>query len=250
MNNCRIDDRVRWYQYVTSALDRRNISRTSWDYYGSFGIHTSERGNFNHDVNIDVVRAMGFTPPLQIPRPLEPLSDGFIIFDDYPNHRHVTAGSWGEADFSLYETNSYQGQFAIRWANASQYDAYHFSFDPSSMDFSALVEDGFIEFMMKTNVPVLFDIRFTNVESSTSLPWRMRYTFNNTMTAPNTNWQLIRIPLSMMSEHGAWAVRDSRWHPPRGEFNWQRVNRLEFVAEHDDLTGVEILFDSIRIGKN
>jgi endoglucanase len=59
-------DRINWYEFVTDALERRNIARTSWDYYGGFGIFNDRRrGDFNADLNIDVVRAMGFTPPPQ-----------------------------------------------------------------------------------------------------------------------------------------------------------------------------------------
>jgi len=59
-------DRVNWYKFVTGALERRNIARTSWDYYGGFGIFNSPAGgDFRSDVNIDVVRAMGFFHPQQ-----------------------------------------------------------------------------------------------------------------------------------------------------------------------------------------
>jgi len=61
-------DRVLWYGLVTGLLERRNIARTSWDYYGGFGIFNSPAGgDFRSDVNIDVVRAMGFISPPQRP---------------------------------------------------------------------------------------------------------------------------------------------------------------------------------------
>lgn len=56
------EDRVRWYQVTTKLLEERAIARTSWDYYGSFGIFTTARGgSFDTDLNIDVVKALGFT---------------------------------------------------------------------------------------------------------------------------------------------------------------------------------------------
>ena len=56
-------DRVKWYQFVTSELNKRNISWASWDYFGGFGIFkTLKKGDFNTDLNTDVVSAMGFKP--------------------------------------------------------------------------------------------------------------------------------------------------------------------------------------------
>ncbi|MDR0457043.1 MAG: glycoside hydrolase family 5 protein [Treponema sp.] len=59
------DDRVKWYETVTGMLNQRNIAWASWDYFGGFGIHKTIRDkNFNTDLNIDIVRALGFTPPM------------------------------------------------------------------------------------------------------------------------------------------------------------------------------------------
>jgi len=250
MINSKPQDRVRWYSYVTSALDNRGISRTSWDYYGGFGIFNSEIGDFNHDLNVNVVLALGFTPPAQIPRESVPLSEGFIIYDDYPNHRHVTAGYWGEdTDFSLYDSRAAQGEFAIRWGNASQYNVFAFYLRNTSGDLSALVNDYALEFKAHTDKPASFDVRFVNKESASSIPWRMRYTINEKNLPANGRWNTIKIPLSEMSEHGAWVNAKQQWVGPKGEFSWKNVSQLEFVSEHSDLKGISILFDDIRIVK-
>lgn len=66
MNQSPAEDRVKWYEFISGELDKRNIARTSWDYFGGFGIFkTPFGGDFNADLNVDVVRAMGFTPPPQ-----------------------------------------------------------------------------------------------------------------------------------------------------------------------------------------
>jgi endoglucanase len=251
MINSHQEDRVRWYEFVSGALDARNISRTSWDYYGGFGIFNSERGNFNHDLNTDIVSAMGFTPPPQIPRKKEALNTGFIIFDDYPNNRHVFAGYWGEnVDFSLYDPNPAQGEFAIRWGNAKQYDVFYFAFDNASSDFSFLVKDEYVlEFKARSEKLVHFDVRFVNKESSSSIPWRMRYVINENILPPDGRWHTIRLPLSQMTEHGAWVNAKQQWLSPEGEFSWNDIHRLEFVSEYTNLTDHQIWFDDIKITK-
>ena len=242
-------DRVTWYKFTADALDRRNISRTSWDYYGGFGVFNSGMGSFTHDLNTEVVRAMGFTPPPQTHLSEQPQNTGFVIFDDFPNHKYVTVDHWGEnSEFSLYDNNSAAGDFAIVWGNASQYNAFYFLFAGNSGDFSSLAQEGyFLEFRARTERPARFDVRFLNGESSTSIPWRMRYAIDEKILPPDGRWHTIRIPLANMSEHGAWASASRKWLEPKNQFSWAHIDRLEFVAEYSDLTGIRIWFDEIKI---
>jgi len=251
MINSDPEDRVRWYAFVSGALDRRNISRTSWDYYGGFGVFNSDRGDFNYDLNTEVVSAMGFTAPEQIRRSLEPLNTGFVIFDDYPNQRYATVGYWSENDstFSLYNNNSARGEFAIIWGNVNQYNTFWFSFDNDG-NFSSLVSEGYcLDFLARAQKPVKFDVRFVNYENEQSVPWRMRYTIDENILPPDGNWHVIRIPLANMSEHGAWVNATQRWIDPRGEFSWKNVKQLEFVCEHTDMKNLYVEFDDIKISK-
>jgi endoglucanase len=245
------EDRVRWYEIVSAALDRRNISRTSWDYYGGFGVfNTTGAGDFFSDLNTDVVRAMGFNPPVQPPRPNVPLDAGFVIFDDYPNREYVTAGFWGEsAGFSMYEINTARGEFAIRWENADQYNIFWFSFDRNG-DLSRLASSEYsLEFAARTEKPVTFDVRFVNEESVSSIPWRMRYTIDEKILPPDGKWHVIRIPLAGMREQGAWINASQKWQGPEGKFSWKKVTQLEFAAEHASLKGLCVWFDDIKIVK-
>jgi endoglucanase len=246
LSNSRHEDRVRWYEFTTDALDRRNISRTSWDYFGGFGIFNSNGfGDVNYDLNIGVVKAMGFNPPEQKIRVKEPVRSGFTIFDDYPNRQFVTAGHWGDTVFSMFDRNAAEGEFAIRWGNVDQYNMFWFGF--YNNDFSILAAQGyFLEFKARAEKPVNFDVRFVNPETASSTPWRIRYTINQNVLPPDGKWHTIRVPLSEMQEHGAWINATSRWVGPKGEFTWSNVNQLEFVAEHGNIRD-NIWFDSIKI---
>jgi len=242
------DDRVLWYEFAAKALDKRKISRASWDYYGGFGIFDIEgMADFYTDLNVGVVLALGFTPPPQIPRPAQQLKSGFTLFDDYPS-REIYAGFWGDddADFSFYETNAAEGEFAIRWNNSGRYNVFFFSFRNNG-DFSELAKSGFVEFLACTDKPVSFDVRFVNPENQSSIPWRMSYTIDEKTLIPDGRWHTIRIPLNEMKDQGAWVNSDQKWHNPRGEFSWHNVERLEFAAEHIEMKGYSILFDSIKI---
>jgi endoglucanase len=242
-------DRVVWYEIVAAALDRRNISRTSWDYYGGFGVFRDETGDFNSDLNTEVVGAMGFTPPPQTPRSSQPLDAGFVIYGDYPG-REFSVWYWGEdTDFSLYDTAAAQGEFAVRWGNADRYNIFCFGFTRNG-NLSGLFSDGYsLEFRARAEKPVSFDVRFLNPESASSIPWRMRYSVNESVLPPDGRWRTIRIPLNQMQEHGAWIGARSEWITPRGEFSWANIKQLEFVAEDADLKGKTVWFDEIKIVK-
>lgn len=66
-------EREYWYRTITSLLEERGISRTSWDYYGSFGVFTidwgameskgSRKPEFPEDVNQGIIEAMGLHMP-------------------------------------------------------------------------------------------------------------------------------------------------------------------------------------------
>jgi len=235
------EDRARWYQIVAEALDSRNISRTGWDYLGfaGFGVFDVVGGDFNRDLTVEVVRALGFTPPPQTPR--QPLNAGFTFYDDYPNRR-LSIDNWGDADFSLYDTNNAQGIYSIRWGNADRYNAFAFTFNRIE-DFTRLVSEGYsIEFKARATRPVNFDIYFFNSENP--IPWRMRYTVN--LTSGNI-WQTIRVPLRNMQEQGAWVEATQQWLTPRGEFSWANVRQLVFNAEHSDLKGITVWIDDVKI---
>jgi len=243
-------DRVIWYEIITGMLERRKIARTSWDYFGGFGIFNSQTGgDFTVDVNVDVVRAMGFIPPPQRARVQKPISSGFTIYGDYPSH-DFSIGYWGEDSvFSMYDTNAAEGEYAIRWGNTSQYDIFWIAFDRNG-DFSNLVTEGYcLEFRARTEKPVKFDIRFVNPENAASIPWRMRYSINEKNLPPDGKWHIIRIPLADMSEHGAWINATQAWLGPQGKFAWNNVRQMEFVSEEGNMKNCYIWFDSIKIVK-
>lgn len=249
MVNSQNTDRVRWYEFVTAALDRRNISRTSWDYFGGFGIFKTESGNFEYDLNIDVVKALGFTPPAQKVRVVEPLKTGFVFYDDYPG-RQFFISYWGEnTNFSLYDTNAADGEFAIRWGNTERYNVFRFDF-PYNEDLSELVADYYLEFKARTTYHISFDVRFVNPEAINSIPWRMRHTIDASLLPPDGKWHTIRIPLKDMTEHGAWVSASQSWISPEGKFSWKHIKHFEFVAEHGDLLGRTVYFDSIKVTRS
>jgi len=67
MAYAKLEERLNWYTIVTKLLEERNIARTSWDYYGGFGVFKDFRPDFlpkfPQDLNKDIVKALGLKIP-------------------------------------------------------------------------------------------------------------------------------------------------------------------------------------------
>lgn len=64
--NCKDTDRVNWYNEVRKYLELNGIPWTIWDYQGGFGLFKKgSKEQFNSDLNIPMVHALGLTVPVQ-----------------------------------------------------------------------------------------------------------------------------------------------------------------------------------------
>jgi len=243
MPNSLPEDRVRWYQTVTQLLVERGIARTSWDYYGGFGLFKTDRGgSINGDLNVGVVKALGFSPPRQ--KPQKPFRGAFTLFDYYPLFPAGRVIYWG-CDVNLYHEDA--GKYVISWGNAEQYAAFFFNFK-QTIDWEYVSSRGYaVTMRVKTDKPARFDVRFIDREDD-GIPWRMNTTVS---VEADGEWHTLRIPLASMKEQGAWISATREWlspvGSPQGQFSWARVDSLAFVVEEGDLYGVTILFDAIKI---
>ena len=59
------EDRINWYRLKAKWLDERNITRISWGYRDAFGIfnNKSYTARFPEDLNIEIIKAMGYEVP-------------------------------------------------------------------------------------------------------------------------------------------------------------------------------------------
>ncbi|MDR0910367.1 MAG: glycoside hydrolase family 5 protein [Spirochaetaceae bacterium] len=241
MKNSQDEDRVRWYKTVSGLLDERRIVRTNWDYFGGFGLFKTEAGgDFYTDLNLGVVRALGFTPPTQ--RPLKPIDSAFSIFDDSAANG-ITTNSW-DCSVDYFSTPAADGKYALKWGKANQYGALTFTFT-RPVSWNALQEQGYaLSFKAKAAETTQFDIRFVDAEDADGSPWRLRAT----ISLPGGDWQTFKIPLASMNEHGAWLNATQEWLNPEGKFSWDRVESLQIDAESGPIPGF-IELDSLEITK-
>lgn len=247
--NSKQEDRVYWYEEVREYLEEQNIAWTMWDYHGGFGLFNAGGNDlFEHDVNTDLVAALGLNVPTQTAYEIKPDTVGFSIYSDYIGE-NIFEASYNQGEIDFYNTNlPHDDSYSLFWTNAKQYNNIGFDFKPDK-DLSYLVASDFaLDFYVKGDTPgTTFDIRFIDTKTiiPNDHPWRMGITLsdNNLVVWDNT-WQHVHIPLRDFMELGAW---DDGWFNPIGAFDWSAVDRLEIVAEQAALEGTELWFDNIQL---
>lgn len=246
--NSNNEDRVRWYDVVRRYLEEKGIAWTIWDYHGGFGLFETDGNDlFEHDLNVPLLQALGFNTPLQSEFVLRPDSIGFPIYSDFIENQ-VFESSYSDGTLDFYATEQPQnGERAIFWTNAKQYNAIGFDFKPNK-DLSYLLNNNYVlEFWVRGNTTgAKFDVRFIDTKTSTpnDRPWRMNITIDETRAKWDNQWHQVRIPLQNFTEQGAW---DNGWYTPQGKFDWKAIDRMEIVSEHGALQNVKFWFDQIRV---
>jgi endoglucanase len=245
--NSQSDDRVRWYELVSEYLSENDIAWTMWDYHGGFGVfESSSTGQFEHDLNLELLEAVGFEQVAQRPYVRKADSTGLLIYDDYTG-TDIEAAAWTSGTMDFFDDSQpRQDRYAIHWSNALAYDALSFDFQPDR-DFTYLENSGYLlSFYARSDqAGRSFDVRFVDSQTDTpgDKPWRNRVTITDAELPKDGRWHLVQLPLANFTEHGAW---DGQWHNPIGAFNWAAIDRLEFVAEQGALPG-NLQLDQIEI---
>jgi endoglucanase len=241
-------DRVYWYEMVRKYLEQYNMSWTTWDYQGGFGLFENYSNElFNHDLNAPLLTALGFNVPPQTDYVKKPDTTQFDIYSDFVGE-NIKDASYTNGILNFYESeNPSDGQFCIYWNGAQRHGAISFDFMPNK-DLSVLKNEGYVfNFMIKGNIPFTsFDIRFIDSKTSSSdHPWRIGVKINQSKITLSNEWQNLQIPLNNFYEFGSWD--NNTWYNPMGLFDWNDIDRFEIVTEDSSLIFSKLWFDEIKI---
>lgn len=231
-----------WYKTVGSALAEYDIPFTVWDYAGPFGLfEKNSKAEFPYDLSEEIVTGCGFVmPKITGTRPEKKLSLPLTIFDDCSGKK-MFCWSDSHLDTSYVDNDN----ICIKAENLGQYEGVQWAFEKS--DFSGVnLSETFVELnVMFTQKNQVLELRLIDSEEEKQIPWRMSF-FLDAKKYELNKWQKVRIPLSSMSETGAWISEKNQWCPARNEFDWARISLLRICAEQEPVPG-KILIDEIKI---
>lgn len=240
------EDRCAYYKVVREYFEANNIAWTMWDYHNSFGLYVRNTNNFNSDLNVPLLEALGFTVPASYGG------------DDYDEHALLFYGdevgsnsfaNWASTVNPAYTTSTYKGAKAISWKPTATYGSMTFEVWPVwDMGYQA-GNNYYLQFAVKSADDVRFMVRFVDYIEGEAL-WRVASTVRpyENDEANIGNWKLIRVPLSGMAE--AWAELNGQWFEPAGNFKWSDINKLEITIEDfEDMVNKQVFLDEIEIVK-
>jgi endoglucanase len=240
------EDRVEYYSLVRSYMEEKNIPWTMWDYHGGFGIFEEGGHNlFEHDLNVALLEALGMNVPDQTPYVKQPESIGFPLYTDQIGPQILESSS-GDSKISYYSQDSpNNGNYCIRWEDGARYQHIGLDLQPNK-DLSQLYAQNYaLDFIFRGTAPLSFDIRFVDTDTGPEdHPWRMRYNIDESVVPFDSRWHHLHIPLADFIEGGAW---EEEWFPPEDKFDWASIDRLEIVAEHEDMGNAKLWFDNLYI---
>jgi endoglucanase len=249
MPNSDPGQRVYWYEQVRSYLEDKRIAWTSWDYEGGFGLFKKgSNEQFEHDLNLPLVQALGLIPPPQTPFVPTAESMGFDLYTNcmVANVRNASYIGQGTLDFYCSVAPA---DYCIYCTGFDRYNFVGFQFRPTK-DLTVLVQKGYVlDFWVAGDTPgARFDVRFLDTKTGDPQdhPWRMNVTIDQSLVAWDGQWHHVQIPLRSFVAGGSW---DNAWFPPPGLFDWSAVDRLAIVAEYHSFAGMRFWFDDIRIAK-
>lgn len=242
-------DRVYWYDVVRKYLEEEGIPWTSWDYQGGFGLF--EKGSsemFDYDLDVDILKSLGFNIPPQSTFSITPEAKSFDIYTDYIAPSVFESGNSGNGIIDYYSSNAEAGKYAIYWTGSAQYAGPGFNFKPDK-DLSLLQANNFeLDFWVKGDTPgTKFQIRFLDTKTTAAgdHPWRICYDIDQTKVTWDGAWHHLKIPLKSFFETGAWD--SGTWYNAQGKFDWKAVDRFEIISEYGALSTRQIWFDDIKI---
>ncbi len=249
MKNSPESDRVYWYEAVRKILMKYSIPRTSWDYRSGFGLFKKGSNEvFETDLNLPLLKALGFSEPAQKKIRILPETSELTIFRQYPAPGILLDDFYKYGVIDLYcDTVSENGQTVIKMENLDQYGVLRFSFKPMK-DLSALLKMKY-NFVMKIKLKPGFknlDVRFisTRKDDTLSLPWRIRFTLDEKSLKNTSEWQTVAVPLEDFREQGTWK---DKWYSPEGLFDWSRITAFEVVAENGNWQDTGIFIAEMKV---
>jgi endoglucanase len=238
------NDRVNWYKFVSEYFNKNNISWAMWDFDGIFGLFNDEG-----QINFSLLSGLGFLPNEYLVNQKLISEINFPIFSDYSAKGILPVKASKNDNLELTDEDKFEGKYSIKWKDADRYNTITFNFS-TEKDFQKLLkQNAELCFSTKFSSPnIKFDVRFVDskTEQENDHSWRINFTINSSILKLTLNkWNEIKIPLKDFIETGSYD--NGKWFNPIGKFNWQNVDKFEFVTEEESLLGKTILLDDIKI---
>lgn len=240
-------DRVYWHQIVREYLDANGIAWALWTYnQGEFCLFKENTDEiFEHDLDPDMIHALGLTMPPQTPVEIVPDMQPVVFYDDYLSGNMTHQISGVSLDYYC-TTEPYDGSYCLKYSLGDQYTALSWGFKPVR-DFSWLKDNGYaLTCRVKMSRAVQLQFRFQNAQPYVAFPWRLAYDVPASDFTADGQWHTLTLPLSQFEDVGGW---DQTWFNGCGLADWSRLSYFQISNEMEGQYGTVVYIDVLGISK-
>ncbi|MFZ1290684.1 MAG: cellulase family glycosylhydrolase [Melioribacteraceae bacterium] len=230
--------RNNWYKFISENFSKNNIPWTIWDFNGDFGLF-----NNNSKIDLNLLQSLDFTPISYLKVISE--NNEFNIFSDFTESGIQPIKSNNKLNIKFSDEDKIEGDYSILWKNAERYNSISFDFLPDKELEKLIDKNAALKFSVKfSHQNIKIDLRFTDskIDEKSDQAWRNSFPIISNET---NKWIDFFIPLKEFKESGAY--ENGVWQNPKNNFDWQNVDKLEFVSEFESLLGKSIFIDDIKI---
>ena len=136
------EDRIRWLVAGQTYMEENNIAWSLW--FGLFNTDLADEAHFNHDLDVDMMRALGLNPPTQVQWGSHAKTSAFDIYtDDVAEDIYTSVSTHATSEIDIYNDWAVEGSKSIYWRRAQKFNRISFHFD-EYLDLSQLADSDYV----------------------------------------------------------------------------------------------------------
>ena len=246
------EDRLAWINATRIALEENNIPYCCWGLDGSDGFLKSDKAGmfFPDDIDKDALEAYGFTMP--DPKLSEKASlsitfqKPYLVYDGLSG---VGVGKlyWGKIKEIKKDSDR---DYCMVISYPAQQNGCRFYLPNKVISLMAEKPQNFtVSFSVKfADNKQEFYLNLSDTDEGAELPpWNISVPIKASDYKVG-EWVTVEIPISKLSESGAWSNKANKWFNPQGKFDWSRLECIYFdFDDFDNKNKGDIYIDDVVI---
>lgn len=246
------EDRLAWINATRIALEENNIPYCCWGIDGSDGFLKSDKAGmlFPDDIDKGALEAYGFTmpePKLSEKASLSITSQKPYLVYDGLSGVGVGKNYWGNIKEIKKDTGR---DYCVVISYPAQQNGCKFLLPNKVTSMMAENPQSFsVSFSVKfADNKQEFRFQLSDTDEGAELPpWNISVPIKAADYKVG-EWVTVEIPVSKLTESGAWSNKANKWFPPQGKFDWSRLDSIYFdFDDFDNKNKGDIYIDDIMI---
>lgn len=245
-------DRLAWINATRTALEENNIPYCCWGLDGSDGFLKSDKAGmiFPDDIDKDALEAYGFTMP--DPKLSEKASititsqKPYLVYDGISGVG-VSKNYWGNIKEIKKDSDR---DYCMVISYPGKQNGCNFYLPNKVISLMTEKPQNFtVSFSVKfADNKQEFYLNLSDTDEGAELPpWNISVPVRAADYKVG-EWVTVEVPVSKLTESGAYSNKANKWFPPQGKFDWSRLECIYFsFDDFDNKNKGDIYIDDVVI---